>query len=207
MHLTRRQFLSLLNAAAAGDAAAARQIERGPTGGLVRVNSFYDNASSLGTDGFDFSIAWTVDAAAGTFRAGAQATAVSSYDLVDPQAGAIDGAGKRNFANFATSVPELRANLFLHWQRDIHGVNVYVNHVDSYLDDGRPGMLAPIGSHNTVDAQYNVTVDQFAGVTLSFGGFNLMDENPPYLATNGGFDSKVHDPRGRLLYARASVSF
>ena len=48
---------ALLDAAAAGDAAAALQIERGPTGGLVRVNSFYDNASTLGTDGFDFSIA------------------------------------------------------------------------------------------------------------------------------------------------------
>ena len=44
---------ALLDAAAAGDAAAALQIMRGPTGGLVRVSSFYDNASSLKTDGFD----------------------------------------------------------------------------------------------------------------------------------------------------------
>ena len=198
---------ALLDAAAAGDAAAALQVERGPTGGLVRVNSFYDNASSLSTDGFDFSIAYTLNAPAGSFRVGAQATTVSSYDLADPQAGAIDGAGKRNFANFATSVPETRANLFLHWQRDIHGVNVYINHIDSYLDDGQPGALRSIGSHATVDAQYNVVLDQFAGVTLSFGGFNLTGEDPPRVATNGGFDSKVHDPRGRLLYARASVSF
>lgn len=198
---------ALLDAAVAGDAVAARQIERGPTGGLLRVNSFYDNASSLTTDGFDFSIAYTMELAAGTLRLGAQATAVSTYDLADPQAGVIDGAGKRNFANFATSVPELRANLFLNWQRDIHGVNVYVNHIDSYLDDGQPGALRPIGSHDTVDAQYNLALDRFAGVTLSFGGFNLTGEDPPPVATNGGFDSKVHDPRGRLLYARASVSF
>ncbi|MYJ94779.1 MAG: TonB-dependent receptor, partial [Proteobacteria bacterium] len=94
---------ALLDAAVAGDAAAARQIERGPTGGLLRVNSFYDNASSLRTDGLDFSIAYTMELAAGTLRLGAQATAVSTYDLADPQAGVIDGAGKRNFANFATS--------------------------------------------------------------------------------------------------------
>ena len=198
---------ALLDAAVAGDAAAARQIERGPTGGLLRVNSFYDNASSLTTDGFDFSVAYTMELAAGTLRLGAQATAVSTYDLADPQAGVIDGAGKRNFANFATSVPELRGNVFINWQRDIHGVNVYVHHIDSYLDDGEPGALRPIGSHATVDAQYNVALEQFAGVTLSFGGFNLTGEDPPPVATNGGFDSKVHDPRGRLLYARASVSF
>ena len=198
---------ALLDAAAAGDSAAALQVERGPTGGLIRVNSFYDNASSLATDGIDLSVAYTIEVAAGTFRLGAQATAVTSYDLVDPQAGAIDGAGKRNFANFATSVPELKANLFLNWRRDIHGINVYVNRIDSYLDDGQPGVLRPIASHDTVDAQYNVAVDHFAGLTLSFGAFNLFEEDPPRVATNGGFDSKVHDPRGRLLYARAAVSF
>ncbi|MCZ0953310.1 MAG: TonB-dependent receptor, partial [Rhodospirillaceae bacterium] len=198
---------ALLDAAVAGDAAAARQIERGPTGGLLRVNSFYDNASSLRTDGLDFSIAYTMELATGTLRLGAQATAVSTYDLADPQAGVIDGAGRRNFANFATSVPELRGNVFMNWQRDIHGVNVYVHHIDSYLDDGQPGSLRPIGSHATVDAQYNLALERFAGVTLSFGGFNLTGEDPPPVATNGGFDSKVHDPRGRLLYARASVSF
>ena len=95
----------------------------------------------------------------------------------------------------------------MNWQRGIHGVNVYVHHIDSYLDDGQPGSLRPIGSHATVDAQYNLALDRFAGVTLSFGGFNLTGEDPPPVATNGGFDSKVHDPRGRLLYARASVSF
>ena len=198
---------ALLDAAAAGDSAAALQVERGPTGGLIRVNSFYDNASSLKTDGFDFSIAYTMDVAAGTFRFGSQATAVSSYELVDPQAGAIDGAGRRNFANFATSVPKLRANVFLNWRRNNHGINVYFNHIDSYLDDGQPGMLLPIESHGTVDAQYNISFDHFQGVTLSLGALNLFDEDPPRVATNGGFDSKVHDPRGRLLYARASLSF
>ena len=198
---------ALLDAAAAGDSAAALQIVRGPTGGLVRVNSFYDNASSLTTDGFDVSIAYTMEQGWGSLRLGAQATAVSTYELADPQAGVIDGAGRRNFANFATSVPELRANLFMNWQRDIHGINIYVNHIDSYLDDGQPGALHPIESHGTVDAQYNVALEQFAGVTLSFGALNLSNEDPPRVATNGGFDSKVHDPRGRMLYARASVSF
>ena len=199
---------ALLDAAAAGDAAAARQVERGPAGELIRVNSFYDNASSLATDGVDLSVAYTMDLGAGTLRLGASATSVSSYDLTDPQAGTIDGAGKRNFANFATSVPELRANLFLHWRRGDHGVNVYFHHIDSYQDDGQSGgALRPIASHDTVDAQYNVSVDQFQGLTLSFGALNLTGEDPPRVATNGGFDSKVHDPRGRLLYARAAVSF
>jgi outer membrane receptor protein involved in Fe transport len=42
---------------------------------------------------------------------------------------------------------------------------------------------------------------------ISFGAINLLDEDPPYVSTNGGYDSKVHDPRGRLLYARATFEF
>ena len=78
---------ALLDAAAAGDPAAALQIVRGATGGLVRVNSFYDNASSLKTDGFDLSAVYASNVPAGSFRVGAQATLVNSYRLVDPASG------------------------------------------------------------------------------------------------------------------------
>ena len=74
--------------------------------------------------------------------------------------------------------------------------------------DGPPPVpYGPLESHATVDAQYNVVLDRLAGATLAFGGHNLTGEDPPPVATKGGFDSKVHDPRGRLFYARASVSF
>jgi outer membrane receptor protein involved in Fe transport len=199
---------ALLDAAAAGNAVAAAQIERDALGGLVRVNSFYDNASSLETDGFDLSIAYDTETSAGSFRVGAEATMVSTYDLVDPQAGTIDGAGKRNFANFATSVPELRGNLFFNWRRGNHGINVYVNHIDSYVDDeGGPAAFTDIDSHTTVDANYNVFLESDVGITLSFGGINLSDEDPPRVSTNLGFDSKVHDPRGRMFYVKAGFAF
>ena len=199
---------ALLDVAAAGDAQALSQVIRDPISGLLlRIDSFYDNASSLETDGFDLSITYDIDAgSAGNFRLGAEATTVSSYDAVDPQAGRIDGAGKRNFRNFATSVPELRASAFLNWQRGSHGANLYVNHIDSYVDD-EDGALAPIDSYLSVDAQYNFRFQRERGPTISVGAINLFDEDPPRVATNGGYDSKVHDPRGRLFYAKASFSF
>jgi len=42
---------------------------------------------------------------------------------------------------------------------------------------------------------------------LTFGGVNLTDQDPPQVYTNGGFDSKVHDPRGRQVYARLAIEF
>lgn len=200
---------ALVNAAQGGDPQALTQVIRDPGSGLLlRIDSFYDNASTLETDGFDLSLAYD----AGAFRIGGEATFVSSYDAVDPQAGRIDGAGKRNFANFATSVPELRSTLFFNWLGGNHGVNVYVNHIDSYIDDevdvvGMPAALDPIGSHVTVDAQYNFAFRGGEGPIVSLGAINLFDEDPPRVSTNGGYDSKVHDPRGRLLYARANFRF
>jgi len=201
---------ALLNAAEAGDAQALNQVIRDPGSGLLlRIDTYYDNASSLETDGFDFSIVYLLDGGnAGDFVLGAEATLVSNYDAVDPQAGHIAGAGRRNFSNFATSVPELRTTAFVQWQRAGHSANVYFNHIDSYLDD-EGGQLAfePIDSHLTVDAQYNYRFAGERGPTISLGAINLFDEDPPRLTTNGGYDSKIHDPRGRLLYAKATFTF
>ncbi len=204
----------ILNAAGAGDAQAQGQVVRDPaTGLLLRVNSYYANASSLETDGFDVSIVYETDTAnGGTFAVGADTTLISTYDLVDPQAGLIDGLGRRNFANFATSTPEWRANGFVHWRRDNHGINVFLRYIDSYQDDqvgsGQgPESFRPIDSFFTVDAQYNFRFNRDSGPTISFGAINVFEEEPPHVATNGGYDSKVHDPRGRLLYAKASFEF
>jgi len=201
---------AILNAADAGDLQAQSQVIRDPASGLLlRVDSYYDNASSLKTDGFDLALSYLLDAgSAGDFVIGADATFVASYDAVDPQAGVIDGAGRRNFSNFATSVPELRATAYVNWQRGSHGVNVYVNHIDSYIDDeGGPLALETITSHTTIDAQYNFRFQSERGPAISVGAINLFDEAPPRVTTNGGYDSKVHDPRGRLLYARATFNF
>jgi iron complex outermembrane recepter protein len=205
---------AILNAAAAGDTQAQNQVIRDPsTGLLLRVLSFYDNASSLKTDGFDASIRYDLATPrAGLFRIGAEATYISSYDLDDPQAGRIDGAGRRNFANFATSTPRLRSNVSLGWQLGQHGAHLHVRHIDSYSNDqvaaGQgPEAFTRIGSHTTLNAQYSYRFSGDRGPLLTVGGINLTNQDPPPVATNGGYDSKVHDPRGRVLYARLGLSF
>ncbi len=91
-------------------------------------------------------------------------------------------------------------------------MNVFYRYIDGYVDDevdiGQGAeAFRPIDSFATVDAQYSFVVPRGLDAVLSFGAFNLLDEDPPHVATNGGYDSKVHDPRGRLLYARASFVF
>ena len=205
---------ALVNAAALGDPQARLQVIRDPlTGLLLRVDSYYQNASKLKTDGFDLSAAYTFSLrGAGTLRVGTEGTYISTYNLDDPQAGHVEGAGKRNFANFGTSAPRWRANAFMNWHHQRNAVNVYVRYIDSYTDDevqlGQgPQFYRPIASFTTVDAQYTLTLGRKNSPTLTFGAINLLDEDPPHVATNGGYDSKVADPRGRVLYAKASFKF
>jgi outer membrane receptor protein involved in Fe transport len=205
---------AILNAAALGDSQAQAQVVRDAASGLLlRVDSFYANASALETDGFDLSIAYELELQGGaTLRTGADATYIASYELFDPQAGRVDGAGRRNFANFGTSTPDWRVNTFVNWQRDRHAVNVFVRYIDSYLDDevelGQgPAFFQKIASQVTLDAQYSLTLRAAAAPQLTFGAINLFDEDPPRVATSGGYDSKVHDPRGRLWYAKAVFRF
>jgi iron complex outermembrane recepter protein len=205
---------AILNAAAAGDAAAQGQVIRDPGSGLLlRVDTFFDNASSLETDGFDVRLAYDVPTTGrSSYRVGFESTFVTSYRIDDPQAGRVDGAGRRNFANFATSVPELRANAFFNWRRDNHVVDLFVRYIDSYQNDQialgeGPESFEKIGSQVTTDLRYAYAFRGETAPTLSVGVINLFDEDPPHVATNGGYDSKVHDPRGRVVYARVSFTF
>ncbi|WP_371194485.1 TonB-dependent receptor plug domain-containing protein [Glaciecola sp. SC05] len=185
------------------------------TGPLVQVNNTYVNASSLSTAGFDIVTSYKLETEIGTFVPNLSATYITKYDLVDPQAGPIDGAGRRNFTNIGVSSPELRANLGLGWSNGAYGANLFARYVSAYDDDQNAdpsgnGFLE-VDSHVTYDAQVTVdlgtVLDTQTSYVLTFGGINLTDENPPQVFTNSGFDSKVHDPRGRQLYVRLAVEF
>jgi outer membrane receptor for ferrienterochelin and colicin len=70
-----------------------------------------------------------------------------------------------------------------------------------------PSSYRKIGSQTTIDAQYSLRLKAEKAPTLAFGAINMLDESPPHVQTNGGFDSKVADPRGRLYYVKADFRF
>jgi len=185
------------------------------TGPLLQVNTTYVNASSLKTSGLDLVTSYKFETEVGTFTPSLNATYVLKYDLVDPQAGKVEGAGLRNFNNIGVSNPELRVNLGLNWKMDAYSANIFARHVSSYDDDQNvdavTGNFLEVDSHTTFDAQFNVDLGNIfetkSNYVLTIGGINLTDENPPQVFTNAGFDSKVHDPRGRQIYARLAVQF
>jgi iron complex outermembrane receptor protein len=91
-------------------------------------------------------------------------------------------------------------------------VNFFLIYIGSYLDDETQAdrdsqPLTRIEDYLTVGAQYSLRTATKGSVTVALGAMNLFDATPPHVATNGGCDSKVHDPRGLLLYAYARFAF
>ncbi len=181
------------------------KIVRDPlTGAPLRIFVDRFNAAVSETDGFDLSVTWDLDTDFGSFIVANESTFVSTYDLQATAGGpTIEGAGKRNDTNtLANPIPELRSNTTIGWFQDNHAVNLIARYIDEYEED----------NGNTVDdwwvfdLQYNYNFSMLGGdATATLGALNLTDEEPPEVTggTNEfGYDTKTHDPRGRMLYVR-----
>ncbi len=184
-----------------------------PNGTILIVLADFVNASSVTTDGFDFSVRQTFETDYGSVMPFFEGTYVLNYDIEDPQAGAIEGAGNRNFSNFGGPTPEWRWNAGIAFGNDTHDARFYVRHIGGLNDDQVIAGVTngEIDSHTTVDAQYTLNLggllDGADGSNIQFGVINAFDKRPPVVATNGGFESRTHDPRGRMVYARIQTRF
>jgi len=62
-----------------------------------------------------------------------------------------------------------------------------------------------------LDVQYGVNINEFfnreQAARFTVGVRNAFGARPPSVFTNGGFDSRVGDPRGALLTVGLDVEF
>ncbi|MBY0448022.1 MAG: TonB-dependent receptor, partial [Hyphomonadaceae bacterium] len=204
---------ALLSAAPTSSAILRSPAAPGSVGTVLQINTTFLNASSVDTSGIDFGVSYRIKAgAAGTFTPSFQGTYILSYDLQLTAGGpVINGAGNRNFTNFGESTPELRFNAGVTWNKGAHSANLFVRRIGSYFDDQPLGPDARIDSDTRVDVQYNLAINQLFDrakpITFTLGGRNITGTRAPFVATNGGFDSRVADPRGPLIYTGFNVQF
>jgi outer membrane receptor protein involved in Fe transport len=121
--------------------------------------------------------------------------------------------GKRNANNAANAIPVWRVNFPLIWAISDHSASVIGHYISSVEDDVTPN---PDGSFDTIDAwftldlQYGYTLRDVIGEELSLrvGCYNVLNQFPPKV--NGlaaAFEAELHDPRGRMFYARLASQF
>ncbi|MBV1901476.1 MAG: TonB-dependent receptor [Kordiimonadaceae bacterium] len=200
---------AVVNADPSGD-----RVVRGPGGTILKVLVDFTNASSIKTAGMDINARYAFDMPHGVVTPFFEATHVFNYKLAkfegdDP----IEGAGARNFANFGSPTPVWRINAGVSYVSDAHSARFYVRHISSLDDDqiSRGVQNGRIDSMTTVDAQYSLALENIwetlKAASLQIGVINAFDTPPPYVSTNGGFESRTHDPRGRQAYIRLEASF
>jgi outer membrane receptor protein involved in Fe transport len=134
-----------------------------------------------------------------------------------------EAAGYRNYDNFAPPIPQLRFAVPLRWSFGQHLVGVTMRYIGGYRDDsewtveryGLPGINdlanAPgeaIPAWTVFDLNYGFAFgDELRKMRLAIGVINLLDTAPPAVESPLGYEVGIHDPRGRIVYARATGSF
>ncbi len=183
------------------------RIELSQTGDVVRVNAAFVNAPEVQTSGIDLAAGFDADLWNGRLALDASSTYIAEYTLTDPVTNEeVSAEGRRNATSFARSLPQWRTNAAANWTRGPHALAVSITHISSYEDDENPG--ANVDAHTTLDAQYALTLRTLGGQSqVTLGVINATDEPPPFVATPLGYDTKVHDPRGRIAYLRLTQSF
>jgi outer membrane receptor protein involved in Fe transport len=135
-----------------------------------------------------------------------------------------DAAGFRNLENFAPPMPKLRLAVPLTWAYSGHTLGATMRYIGEYNDDSeitieKYGLVPPGASFADLSVLEGEKIPAWVvfdvGYGLSFGGdgwrtsvrigvINLLDEAPPEAEGPLGYDVGVHDPRGRLVYLRAT---
>lgn len=195
--IIQESFQAIVNADPNGD-----QVIRSPAGTILFVLPDFVNASSIETDGLDIAARYDFDTSVGVISPFIDYTEVFSYEIDDPQAGLIEGAGNRNFTNFGSPTPETRYQAGIDYIGSTWTGRISYRFVDSFTDDQNN---VEIDDFDTVDVQ--VGFNFFDNFNASIGMTNLTNETAPQVFTNGGFESRTHDPRGRLLFVQLGAEF
>lgn len=122
-------------------------------------------------------------------------------------------AGHRNENNFAPPIPRLRANFPIVFTASGHSATVMPRYISGLKDDVEPNMdrtLDDIDAWFAIDLQYGYTIEDFIGeeLTARIGVYNLLDSDPPLVnGAAAAHETEVHDPRGRMFYAKLVSQF
>jgi iron complex outermembrane recepter protein len=121
--------------------------------------------------------------------------------------------GKRNANNAVGPIPRWRVNFPVIWTISDHSATAIGHYISGVEDDIEPrpdGSFDQIASWFSLDLQYGYTLKDVIGEELAIrvGCYNVFDKMPPRV--NGlaaAYEVGLHDPRGRMFYARLSSQF
>ena len=220
--IKKESNVSVIEAFVAGDPLAQAKITLDGLGNIAVIRSEFINAASVDTSGIDISLGYMLETDDyGIFDLFFNTSIIDEYKFREaPNSPEVDGKGQRNFQTIGAPAPEWRANAGLDWMFGSHSASFTLRYTDNYEMTRAPSALIAgfngrqpdpaIDDHMTVDVQYSYQFQELFdsnGPTVTIGAINLFDEDPPSLDDGPGYDSKIHDPRGLVIYGRVKMAF
>ena len=192
-------------------------ITRNSNGDLIGVTTTYFNEESTEVSGVDVSYETFINLERkGRVMFAIKGTSINKFLTPEIKDGdgeehiqMVNRVGKFNYDANTHSLPKKRINAFINWNFRDYGFNLNARHVDGYSNE-RPinDLGLTYGYKNKVDSflVFDFSASKLIKLNngemdLKFSIINIFDESAPrlYDAPDFSFDSRVHDPRGRII--------
>jgi hypothetical protein len=121
----------------------------------------------------------------------------------------INRVGKFNYDTNTHSLPKNRINAFLNWKYQDYDINFNSRYIDGYSNERQINSLGiSYGYNNSVDSFFvhdfsvkKLLMTNRGEIDIKLSIINVFDEAAPrlYDAPDFSFDTRVHDPRGRII--------
>ena len=200
----------------------ATSVTRNQFGELIAVSTSYFNEEKTEINGIDAEINFFKVTKYGDFNFSLKATQLSKfltpgYRDEDMNSTMINRVGKFNYDAHTHSLPKLRLNTFLSWTINNLMIGINTRYVEGYSNKRQiPSSAISLGYSNYVksflvhDFSIKKTYQfSFSEMEIGIGIINAFDQEAPLLydAPDFSFDTRVHDPRGRLINITAEFNF
>ena len=202
----------------------ASSITRNQFGELIAVSTSYFNEEKTEINGIDAEINFFKVTQYGDFNYSIKATQFSEFlTPEDSEVGTqgissamVNRVGKFNYDAHTHSLPKLRLNTFLSWTINDLMLGMNSRYVEGYSNERQiPASAISLGYTNYVKSflvhDFSIKKSfQFSlgEMEIGLGIINAFDKKAPLLydAPDFSFDTKVHDPRGRLINLTAEFN-
>jgi iron complex outermembrane receptor protein len=208
----------------------APSITRNQFGELIAVSTSYFNEEETKVNGIDIELNFFKPSQYGDFKFSIKATQLSEF--LTPEHHDEDGheehhhqehemmvnrVGKFNYDAHTHSLPKLRLNTFFSWTLNEFVLGVNSRYVDGYSNERSiPASAISLGYSNYIKSfmVHDLSITKLFKIykgemKLGLGFSNAFDKSAPLLydAPDFSFDTRVHDPRGRLINFTAEFNF
>ena len=192
-------------------------VTRNQFGTLIAINTTFFNEERTEVKGIDLSLSYFKETEKiGSFDLSIKAT--NLFDFLTPDGEVmVNRVGRFNYAAHTHSLPRLKLNAFLDWTYGNTRYSLIGRYVDGYKNlrvipeaSLANGYTNKVGSFLVFDiAAVRLIEFKDQQLTLGISLINAFDESAPllYNAPDFSFDTRLHDPRGRLLNFSLNYEF